>query len=95
MRPAWLYGAGAVVLVLLTVLIFGVDMPAAVSVTVQVVWIALIFVLCLMGARDIRRSKLDERGRPLPKGRQGQSHDGMQGLDPRAEADKGRGTGPG
>jgi len=69
MRQAATYGTGVVLLVVLTVLIFAADMPEALSVAVQVLWVALIVALCFLGARDIRRSKLDPEGRPLRRGR--------------------------
>jgi hypothetical protein len=84
-----MYGAGIAVLAALTVLIFGVEMPAALSVVVQVLWIALIFVVCLFGARDIRRAKLDDRGRPRAKDGPGLPR-GLEGFDARREADKGQ-----
>jgi hypothetical protein len=62
MRPAVLYPVGTVAVVALTVLLFTVDLPGALSAVVQVVWVALIAALCWGGARAIGR-KLEAEGR--------------------------------
>jgi hypothetical protein len=89
MRPAWAYAARVAVVVLLTVLMFAVDLPAALSAAVQVLWVALIFVICIRGARDLRDTRL--RGRRLEtKDGPGLSRDALQGFDVRTAKKQGR-----
>jgi hypothetical protein len=67
MRPAVLYPVGIAAVVALTVLLFTVDLPGALSAVAQVVWVVLIAALCWGGARAIGR-KLEAEGRMPARG---------------------------
>jgi hypothetical protein len=70
MRPAVLYPVGIVAVVALTVLLFTVDLPGALSAVIQVAWVVLVAALCWTGARDIGR-RLEAEGRLPARPRRG------------------------
>lgn len=70
MRPVVLYPVGTVAVVALTVLLFTVDLPGALSAAVQVAWVVLVAALCWTGARDIGR-RLEAEGRLPARRRRG------------------------